>query len=136
MDEEHLSLYMIHTRSMITLKIKETPSSKVCGACFAVKILFCFDLNISGPVPGLELPAPLSGCMTEQKCPLRVYRWLGPFVGGGTVPEHLMMSCLGRTWRRLGLFNAPETRRVSQTQCVADQRGSTCSKICQQLMHQ
>eukprot|EP00913_Durusdinium_trenchii_P023080 g21671.t1 len=44
------------------------------------------------PRPGLELPAPLSGCMTEQKCPLRVYRWLGPFVGGGTVPEHLMMS--------------------------------------------
>ena len=45
----------------------------------------------SAPRPGLELPAKLSSCDTDQACPLRAYRFVGPFVGGGSVPEHFMM---------------------------------------------
>ncbi|CAJ1404240.1 unnamed protein product [Effrenium voratum] len=40
------------------------------------------------PRPGLELPKPRGSCTMEEQCPLRVYRWLGPFASGG-VPEHL-----------------------------------------------
>lgn len=43
------------------------------------------------PRQGLQLGRPLSGCVTDAACPMRVYRWLGPFVSGGSVPEHLLM---------------------------------------------
>eukprot|EP00435_Cladocopium_sp_Y103_P024864 s1803_g6.t1 len=48
------------------------------------------------PRPGLELSDndKLGSCVTDQACPLRVYQWLGPFVSGGSVPEHLMMPRL------------------------------------------
>ena len=37
------------------------------------------------PRPGLTLPSPLSSCETQDSCPMRVYRWVGPFEGGGSV---------------------------------------------------
>lgn len=48
------------------------------------------------PRPGLELvdSDKIGSCATDEACPLRVYRWLGPFVSGGSVPEHLMMPRL------------------------------------------
>ena len=50
----------------------------------------------SAPPGHLQLPAPLSSCLTDQACPVRVYRWLGPFISGGSVPEHLLMLKHGR----------------------------------------
>lgn len=48
------------------------------------------------PRPGMELADSdkIGSCATDGACPLRVYRWLGPFVSGGSVPEHLMMPRL------------------------------------------
>ncbi|CAK9088592.1 Hypothetical protein SCF082_LOCUS41836, partial [Durusdinium trenchii] len=51
----------------------------------------------SAPPGHLQLPAPLSSCLTDQACPVRVYRWLGPFISGGSVPEHLLMLNAGNT---------------------------------------
>ena len=44
----------------------------------------------ANPRPGLMLPAALSDCMTGDTCPMRVYRWLGPFESGGSVGARLL----------------------------------------------
>ncbi|CAK9056801.1 Tolloid-like protein 2 (Metalloprotease xolloid) (Xenopus tolloid) [Durusdinium trenchii] len=56
----------------------------------------------SAPPGHLQLPAPLSSCLTDQACPVRVYRWLGPFVSGGSVPEHLLMLKHDRSIMNVG----------------------------------
>ena len=43
------------------------------------------------PRPGLQLPPTMqSSCLEEGECPMRVYRWKGPFVAGGSVQSHLL----------------------------------------------
>ncbi|CAE7030913.1 TUBA [Symbiodinium natans] len=42
--------------------------------------------------PGLQLPKMQSDCLEDGNCPMRVYRWKGPFVSGGSVPPHLLES--------------------------------------------
>ena len=44
----------------------------------------------ASPRPGLTLPAPLGDCVMGDSCPMRVYRWLGPFESGGSVRAGLL----------------------------------------------
>ena len=41
---------------------------------------------------GLLLPLSKQLPETSEECPVRVYRWKGPFVAGGSIPEHLLMQ--------------------------------------------
>lgn len=40
---------------------------------------------------GLLLPLSKQLPETSEECPVRVYRWKGPFVAGGSIPDHLQM---------------------------------------------
>lgn len=45
---------------------------------------------------GLLLPLSKQLPETSEECPVRVYRWKGPFVAGGSIPVHLQMLWHGQ----------------------------------------
>ena len=59
-----------------------------CGASLLNKDVW----QMAAPrTTGLLLPLSEQLPETQMECPVRVYHWLGPFVSGGSVPEHLQM---------------------------------------------
>ena len=58
-----------------------------CGASLLNKDVWA----AAGGTPRAGLLLPLSKQLATEDCPVRVYRWIGPFVSGGSVPEHLQM---------------------------------------------
>ena len=60
-----------------------------CGASLLNKDVWGAAVG-GAPRGGLLLPLSKQ-LPTQEECPVRVYRWIGPFVSGGSVPEHLQM---------------------------------------------
>ena len=59
-----------------------------CGASLLNKDVW----QMAAPrTTGLLLPLSEQLPEPQMECPVRVYHWLGPFVSGGSVPEHLQM---------------------------------------------
>eukprot|EP00435_Cladocopium_sp_Y103_P073690 s7_g44.t1 len=65
-----------------------------CGASLLNKDIWRME---APRTTGLLLPLAKQLPESEMECPVRVYRWLGPFVSGGSVPEHLQMLHVGNT---------------------------------------
>ena len=71
-----------------------------CGASLLNKDVW----HMAAPrTTGLLLPLAKQLPDTEMQCPVRVYRWIGPFVSGGSVPEHLQMLHHGSDMLRFRL---------------------------------
>ena len=71
-----------------------------CGASLLNKDVW----QMAAPrTTGLLLPLAKQLPDTEMQCPVRVYRWIGPFVSGGSVPEHLQMLHHGSDMLRFRL---------------------------------
>ena len=74
-----------------------------CGASLLNKDVW----QMAAPrTTGLLLPLAKQLPDTEMQCPVRVYRWIGPFVSGGSVPEHLQMLHHGSDMLRFRLWNS------------------------------
>eukprot|EP00435_Cladocopium_sp_Y103_P073183 s7_g42.t1 len=94
-----------------------------CGASLLNKDIWRME---APRTTGLLLPLAKQLPESEMECPVRVYRWIGPFTSGGSVPEHLQMYVMVRY-----KFDADvdDTRKEAFRAAAADWRTHTCIAV-------